>query len=105
MLVGTLRSEPAQGAATDLMDFKSALATLSAEQQEALILVGGLGFAYEDAAEVVGCAVGTIKSRLNRGRERLAQLLGGDQPFEREGPQVHLISLRKTADLKTLMNS
>lgn len=77
ILVARLQSEPTQNAAVDLADLRAALVTLPAEQQEVLILVGGLGFTYEDAAEVSGCAVGTIKSRLNRGRERLAQLLAG----------------------------
>ena len=46
-----------------------------ADQREALILVGASGFSYDDAAAICGCAVGTIKSRVNRARTRLAQLL------------------------------
>ena len=41
----------------------------------ALILIGGSGLSYEEAAEICGCAVGTIKSRVNRARNRLAELL------------------------------
>jgi RNA polymerase sigma-70 factor (ECF subfamily) len=37
--------------------------------------VGALGFSYEEAAATIGCAVGTVKSRVNRGRKRLAELL------------------------------
>lgn len=59
----------------DLEDFKAALAKLSDEQREVLILIGASGFSYEEAAEICGCAVGTIKSRLNRARARLAELL------------------------------
>jgi len=44
-------------------------------QREALILVGAGGFAYEEAAEICGCAVGTIKSRVARGRVALENLL------------------------------
>ncbi len=40
------------------------------------ILVGAAGFSYEEAAEICGCAVGTIKSRVNRARNRLAGMLG-----------------------------
>jgi len=43
-----------------------------------LILVGASGFSYEDAASICGCAVGTIKSRVNRARTRLADLLAID---------------------------
>jgi RNA polymerase sigma-70 factor (ECF subfamily) len=39
------------------------------------VLVGASGLSYEDAAEICGCAVGTIKSRVHRARERLAELL------------------------------
>jgi len=60
----------------DLLDFAKAFATLPEEQREALILVGAEGFAYEDAALMCGCAVGTIKSRVNRARVKLAELLG-----------------------------
>ena len=40
------------------------------------MLVGAAGFSYEEAAEICGCAVGTIKSRVNRARNRLAGMLG-----------------------------
>ena len=45
------------------------------EQREALILVGASGFSYEEAADMCGVAVGTIKSRANRGRARLGELM------------------------------
>ena len=41
-------------------------------------LVGAAGFSYEEAAEISGCAVGTIKSRVNRARNRLSEMLGMD---------------------------
>jgi hypothetical protein len=56
----------------------AALARLPSDQREALILVGASGFSYEDAAAICGCAVGTIKSRVNRARTRLADLLAID---------------------------
>ena len=56
-------------------DFRVAFAKLPDEQREALILVGASGFSYEEAANMTGVAVGTVKSRANRGRRRLAELL------------------------------
>ena len=52
-----------------------ALRSLPAEQREALILVGASGFSYEEAAAICDCAIGTIKSRVNRARTRLAELM------------------------------
>ena len=59
----------------NLEDFKKALGRVSEDQREALILVGASGFSYEEAAEICGVAVGTIKSRVNRARNRLCELL------------------------------
>jgi RNA polymerase sigma-70 factor (ECF subfamily) len=50
------------------------------DQREALVLVGASGFSYEEAAEICGCAVGTIKSRVNRARHRLAELMSVSSP-------------------------
>jgi len=61
-----------------LDDLKTALGKLPDEQREAVLLVGASGFSYEEAAEICGCAVGTVKSRVNRARVRLAQLMYGD---------------------------
>lgn len=62
-----------------MTDFLAAFEQLPVEQREALILVGASGFAYHEAAEMCGTAVGTIKSRVNRGRARLAELLQMDE--------------------------
>ena len=68
-----------------LDELRLALATLPEEQREALILVGAGGFAYEEAADICGCAVGTIKSRVARGRVALEQLLNsGKLPSRRQ---------------------
>ena len=66
---------PEQQGHLDLADFTVALAKLPDDQREAIVLVGASGFSYEEAAEICGCAVGTIKSRVNRARNRLAELL------------------------------
>jgi RNA polymerase sigma-70 factor (ECF subfamily) len=60
-------------------DFRQAFQQLPDEQREVLILVGALQHSYEDAAEMCGVRVGTIKSRLNRGRARLAELMDLDE--------------------------
>ncbi len=59
----------------ELADLHRALQHLPQPQREALILVGAGGFAYEEAAEICGVAVGTIKSRVARGRVALEALL------------------------------
>lgn len=73
-----LSSAPRQLAALHMRDFRAALSQLPSEQREALTLVGASGFAYEEAAKICGCAVGTVKSRVNRGRRRLSELLQVD---------------------------
>lgn len=70
-----LVSNPAQIGHLDLADFRTALASVPDDQREALILVGASGFSYEEAAEICGCAVGTIKSRVNRARQKLMDIL------------------------------
>ncbi len=74
-LAETLKSHPDQLGRVEFQEFRVALAQLPAEQREALILVGASGFSYEEAADICECAVGTIKSRVNRARSRLAKLL------------------------------
>ena len=67
----------------DMADLRSALAKLPYDQREAVILVGASGFSYEEAAEICKVAVGTIKSRVNRGRVKLVELMeiGLDEKF------------------------
>ena len=79
-----LAAPASQDRHVDLGDLQRALLHLPQPQREALILVGAGGFAYEEAAEICGCAVGTIKSRVARGRVALEQLMnGGDLPSRR----------------------
>ena len=52
-------------------DMRTAMMRLSPDHREALLLITAEGFSYEDAARVCGCAVGTMKSRVNRARSRL----------------------------------
>jgi RNA polymerase sigma-70 factor (ECF subfamily) len=71
----TLKTQPEQTSRVEFEEFRTALAKLPSDQREALILVGASGFSYEEAAGICGCAVGTIKSRVNRARTRLAELM------------------------------
>lgn len=57
-------------------EFQRAFDQLSPEHREVLILVGASGFSGEEAAEMMGVAVGTVKSRTSRARKRLAELMG-----------------------------
>jgi RNA polymerase sigma-70 factor, ECF subfamily len=83
---------PAQEAGIEFAEFRQALARLPDEQREALIMVGASGMSYEEAAEACGVAVGTIKSRVNRGRVMLAELLGISRTSA-ERPAVRFLSV------------
>lgn len=59
-----------------MTDFSRAFDQLSPEHREVLILIGANGYSCEEAVAMMGVAVGTVKSRTNRARARLGQLLG-----------------------------
>jgi RNA polymerase sigma-70 factor (ECF subfamily) len=67
-----------------LDELRLGLSMLPPEQREALILVGAGGFAYEEAAEICGCAVGTVKSRVSRARRSLQGILEAGA-YDRDG--------------------
>ncbi len=74
-----------QEAPLHLADLHRALLALPPERREAVLLVGAGGFSYEEAAEISGCAVGTIKSRVARARAALARMVEGEeQPADGE---------------------
>jgi RNA polymerase sigma-70 factor, ECF subfamily len=77
-----LKAHPDQQDHVDFEDFRAALAKLRLDQREALLLVAAQGMSYEEAAEVCGVAVGTVKSRVNRARIKLAALLSIDGDSE-----------------------
>ncbi|MEO5937928.1 MAG: sigma-70 family RNA polymerase sigma factor [Sphingomonas sp.] len=82
-----LAAPASQDKHVELGDMQRALLHLPQPQREALILVGAGGFAYEEAAEICNVAVGTIKSRVARGRVALEALLsGGDMSSRRTAP-------------------
>ncbi len=73
---------PDQGAHLDFEDFQLALNKLSPKHREVLLLAGAEGLPYEEVARICGCPEGTVKSRVNRAREQLAQLLSVENPNE-----------------------
>ena len=84
--LGPLASVPAfQEGRAELRDFKAAFARLSPHQREALVLHVVHGLPYEQVAAVAGCAVGTVKSRINRARTGLKAMLLGEEAPEGDG--------------------
>jgi RNA polymerase sigma-70 factor (ECF subfamily) len=75
MAENTLLANDDPTAPMELLELRHALNKLPDDQREALILVGAGGMAYEEAAQVCGCAVGTIKSRVSRARRALETIL------------------------------
>ncbi|HYA37357.1 MAG TPA: RNA polymerase sigma factor [Candidatus Methylomirabilis sp.] len=69
--------------ALELRDLASALERLPTEYREVLLLVGLEQMRYEDVAEILGVPLGTVMSRLSRGRDRLRALLSGQPPVLR----------------------
>jgi len=66
---------PNQPSSVEFEELRRALARLPHDQREALLLVSAQGFSYEEAAQITGTQLGTIKSRVNRARSRLADLM------------------------------
>jgi RNA polymerase sigma-70 factor (ECF subfamily) len=71
----SLTTAPTQEWGLAIHALQAALDQLPAEHREALILVGAAGLSYEEAAQICGCALGTIKSRVNRARNRLLKVM------------------------------
>ncbi|MBZ9701795.1 MULTISPECIES: sigma-70 family RNA polymerase sigma factor [unclassified Mesorhizobium] len=69
-------SQPSQDWSVQSREVHQAIQNLPSHQREVLMLIGVLGVSYEETAEICGCAVGTIKSRLNRARAGVLELLG-----------------------------
>jgi RNA polymerase sigma-70 factor (ECF subfamily) len=71
-----LSTPPEQPGRIEFAALEVALAKIPDEQREAVLLVGAEGYSYEEAADICATKIGTIKSRVNRARRRLAELLG-----------------------------
>jgi RNA polymerase sigma-70 factor, ECF subfamily len=83
----SLESPPEQHGRLEFEELSDALAKLPFLQREALLLVGASGFSYNEAAAICETAVGTIKSRVNRARGRLVELLVVDKRAGKVGPK------------------
>ncbi|TPI77995.1 sigma-70 family RNA polymerase sigma factor [Mesorhizobium sp. B2-8-9] len=75
-------SEPSQDWSVQSREVHQAIQKLPSHQREVLMLIGVLGFSYEETAEICGCAVGTVKSRLNRARAGVLEFLGENSSQE-----------------------
>jgi len=75
-----LQMLPDQQDQMQVKDVLAALQQLQSDQREALVLISAAGYSYDEAAAICGCAPGTVKSRVNRARTRLAQILAIDGP-------------------------
>jgi RNA polymerase sigma-70 factor (ECF subfamily) len=78
----TLSAAPTQDWSIAVRSLQAALQRLPDEHREALVLVGAAGLTYEEAAEICGCALGTIKSRVNRARARLLRIMDADEAVD-----------------------
>lgn len=76
-------------AAVELDELRRAMAMLPEEQREPLILIGAAGMSYEEASEVMGVNIGTIKSRVSRARDRIALILAEGR-VDTDGALPHL---------------
>ncbi len=85
-----LTAPSTQGAALRLRDLERALDRLPEEQRQVLLLVGLEGMRYDEVAGVLSVPVGTVRSRLSRGRDMLRQLMDlkpAHEPDVGEGPR------------------
>lgn len=71
-----LTSPPNAGASLQLRDLERAMARLPEEQRQVILLVGLEGMRYEEVAKILGIPIGTVRSRLSRGRDMLRELMG-----------------------------
>ncbi|HVJ53315.1 MAG TPA: sigma-70 family RNA polymerase sigma factor [Aliidongia sp.] len=89
-----LTTAPAQGKKLEIRDMERALGMLPEEQRTVILLVGLEGMRYEEVAEILGVPVGTVRSRLSRGRETLRQLM--DITVMADGETPRRASRRRT---------
>ena len=75
----TLPATTDPSASRQMFELERALAQLSLEQRQVILLVGLEGMSYEDTAGILSIPVGTVRSRLSRGRDGLRKLLGMEE--------------------------
>lgn len=77
-----LTTPPTQDWTVAMRALEAAMRQLPDEHREALVLVGAAGLTYEEAADICSCALGTIKSRVNRARARLLRIMEADSAVD-----------------------
>lgn len=92
LLTASLAVHPEQQGHIDLAEMRKALQQLPDHQREAIMLVAAEGLSYEEVADICNCAVGTIKSRVNRARAQLAAILNLSDVSD-YGPDDHIASI------------
>lgn len=98
-----LCTAPAQHGVMDLADLYRALDHIPSTQRDAILLIGAGGLAYEEAAAILDCATGTIKSRVSRGRAALAVVMAEGMMPARRGHTAPLSATdRIMADVRAL---
>lgn len=89
-----LSRAPQQGRRLELRDLERAIAKLPTEQRSVVLLVGLEGMRYEEVAAVLGVPVGTVRSRLSRGREALRRLTGAEPGHDGSAPAAAGVASR-----------
>lgn len=84
---GSITTPGSQESQLDMADLRIALQNLPDDQREAVVLVGASGFSYQEVADICGVPVGTVKSRVNRARNKLAARLGTPSRRAPAGPE------------------
>jgi RNA polymerase sigma-70 factor (ECF subfamily) len=100
---GRLATCADQVVSTQYNELRAALAELPDEMREALLLVVVSGLSYPEVAHICGCAVGTVKSRIHRARERLAAMLfvEGPEDFSEDAISRSIVLSAHSAGLWT----
>lgn len=93
-----LTRAPHQGRSLELRDLERAIAKLPDEQRTVILLVGLEGMRYEDVAEILDVPIGTVRSRLSRGREALRRLIGIVPDRQAEIIMTRPAALRRAAE-------
>jgi RNA polymerase sigma-70 factor (ECF subfamily) len=93
----SLTLSPSQTVRLEFRDLERAMAKLPEEQRSVILLVGLEGMGYDEAASVVKTPVGTVRSRVARGRETLRAMTGlfPGRHSPRPGKVAHLVSPRR----------
>lgn len=102
----TIVAQSDQEKVVELNELRRGLDSLKDDQREALVLVGASGLSYEEAAEICGCAVGTIKSRVSRARKALEAIME-NADFDTKADNVSAVSAMDEIlnEANTLANS